>query len=243
MAGISQQISPEDVLPLLARNAYATGYLNGVPTEYLRLVDRYLHQARELQMLAGSSGTIHVANCADAEPLLSILGYHARPACGQKDSILMTADPERAFLTTDSGFPLTALEEALEKGTTFTYAFPSSRVPVLFNENDWRALSTAKSRGAQSLVDILLHEPAVDRLYWALANSDVGNQECAGTLARPGETSALWPGSRFLWNPDLHPRRPGGRAWGNLRRSRLEGTGGRQPKVAGGLCPSSGGYR
>ena len=84
----------------------------------------------------------------------------------------MTADPERAFLTTDSGFPLTALEEALAKGTTFTYAFPSSRVPVLFSENEWRAISSAKSRGAQSLVDILLHEPAVDRLYWALANSD-----------------------------------------------------------------------
>ena len=134
MAGISQQVSAEDVLPLLARNAFATGYLNGVPTEYLRLIDRYLHQARELEMLAGSSGTIHVANCAEAEPLLGILGYHARPACGQKDSILMTADPERAFLTTDSGFPLTALEEALEKGTPFTYAFPSSRVPVLFNE-------------------------------------------------------------------------------------------------------------
>ena len=119
----------DDVLPLLARNAYATGYLNGVPTEYLRLVDRYLHQARELQMLAGSSGTIHVANCAEAEPLLSILGYHARPACGQKGSTLMTADPERAFLTTDSGFPLTALEEALEKGKPFTYAFPSPAFP------------------------------------------------------------------------------------------------------------------
>ncbi len=102
----------------------STGYLNGVPTEYLRLLDRYLHQARELQMLAGSSGTIHVANCADAEPLLSILGYRARPTCGQKDSVLATADPERAFLTTDSGFPLTALEEALEKGDGFYLLFP-----------------------------------------------------------------------------------------------------------------------
>jgi hypothetical protein len=190
MAGISQQISRDDVLPLLARNAYATGYLNGVPTEYLRLVDRYLHQARELEMLAGSTGTIHVANCAEAEPLLSILGYHARPACGQKDSILMTADPERAFLTTDSGFPLTALEESLEKGTPFTYAFPSSRVPVLFSENEWRALSSAKSRGAQSLVDILLHEPAVDRLYWALANSDA---ETRNALARAPGLGRLLP--------------------------------------------------
>src|SRR3984885_13665032 len=172
MAGVSQQISPVDVLPLVARNAYSTGYLNGVPTEYLRLLDRYLHQARELQMLAGSGGVIHIANCSDAEPLLSILGYRAKPSCGQKGSTLMTSDPERAFLTTDSGFPLTALEEALEKGETFTYAFPESRVPVLFNENAWKSLSLAKNRGSQTLVDILLHEPAVDRLYWALSNTD-----------------------------------------------------------------------
>ena len=105
MAGISQQISPEDVLPLLARNAYSTGYLNGVPTEYLRLIQRYLTQARELQMLAGAKGELRVSTCAEAEPLLSILGYHAKPACGQKDSTLLTAEPERAFLTTDSGFP------------------------------------------------------------------------------------------------------------------------------------------
>jgi hypothetical protein len=172
MAGISQQISADDVLPLLARNAYTSGYVNGVPTEYMRLVDRYLHQARQLQMLAGSSGMIRVTNCAEAEPLLSIIGYHARPSCGQKGSTLVTADPERAFLTSDSGFPLTALEDALEKGEPFTYSFPSTRVPVLFNETDWKSLSGAKSRGAQTVVDILLHEPAVDRLYWALANTD-----------------------------------------------------------------------
>ncbi len=102
----------------------------------------------------------------------------------------MTADPERAFLTTDSGFPLTALEESLEKGTPFTYAFPNSRVPVLFSENEWRALSSAKSRGAQSLVDILLHEPAVDRLYWALANSDA---ETRNALARSPGLGRLLP--------------------------------------------------
>ena len=84
MAGISQQIAPEQVLPLVARNAFSTGYVNGVPTEYLRLLDRYLHQARELQMLAGSNGEIKVSNCAEAEQLLSILGYHARPGCGQQ---------------------------------------------------------------------------------------------------------------------------------------------------------------
>jgi hypothetical protein len=184
MAGISQQITAEDVLPLLARNAFSTGYLSGAPTEYLRLLDRYLHQAKELQMLAGANETLRVANCAEAAPLLSILGYRATPACGQKDSILVTADPERAFLTTDSGFPLTALEEALARGEPFTYAFPSSRVPVLFSETDWRNLSSAKNRGAQTLVEILLREPAVDRLYWALSNCDA---ETRATLERsPG---------------------------------------------------------
>jgi hypothetical protein len=172
MAGISQQISAEDVLPLLARNAYATGYQGGVPTEFLRLLDRYLHQARELQMLAGPNRKIQVTNCADAGPLLGILGYHAHPACGEKGSTLMTADAERAFLTIDSGFPLTTLEDALEKGTPFTYDFPDSRVPVLFSENDWKALSGVKSRGSQTLIEILLREPSIDRLYWALANSD-----------------------------------------------------------------------
>ncbi len=189
MAGISQQISPEDVLPLMARNAFATGYLNGTPTEYLRLVDRYLHQARELQMLA-QNGKIEVANCAGAERLLSILGYQARPTCGQKGSTLMTQDAERAFLTTDSGFPLTALEEALEKGTPFTYAFPSSSVPVLFSENAWRGISSAKTRNSQSLVDILLHEPPVDRLYWALANMDA---ETRNALERSPGLARLLP--------------------------------------------------
>jgi hypothetical protein len=190
MAGISQQISAEDVLPLVARNAYATGYINGVPTEYLRLIDRYVHQARQLQMLAGSSATIKVANCADAEQLLEILGYHARPSCGQKGSTLMTADPERAFLTTDSGFPLTSLEEALEKHETFTYAFPESRVPVLFSESEWRSLSAAKSRGSDALVDLLLHDPAIDRLYWALSNTDA---ETRNALQRSPGLARLLP--------------------------------------------------
>jgi hypothetical protein len=224
MAGISQQISADEVLPLVARNAYATGYLSGVPTEYLRLLDRYLHQARELQMLAGSGGTIRVSNCSEAEPLLSILGYRARPACGQKGSTLATADPERAFLTTDSGFPLTALEEALEKGETFTYAFPESRVPVLFNENDWKSLSAAKNRGSQNLVDILLHEPAVDRLYWALANTDA---ETRNALERSPGLVKLLPYGPILdfYGTQIYIRAgrvvvPGGSAaetgWSNL---------------------------
>ena len=49
MAGISQEASPAEVLPLLARNVSISGYENDKPTEYLILIDRYVHLARELQ--------------------------------------------------------------------------------------------------------------------------------------------------------------------------------------------------
>ena len=55
MAGISQKVSPDDVLPLLARNVYLHGYRQNGPTEFLLLIDRYIHQARELQILAGTT--------------------------------------------------------------------------------------------------------------------------------------------------------------------------------------------
>ncbi len=54
MAGISQEVPNEEVLPLLARNSYLLGYGENTQTEFLRLLNRYLHQARELQILAGS---------------------------------------------------------------------------------------------------------------------------------------------------------------------------------------------
>src|ERR1700727_3170094 len=63
MAGISQKVSPDEVLPLLARNVVVNGYLQerrngsgrtGKPTEYLLLVKRYLQQARELEALTGA---------------------------------------------------------------------------------------------------------------------------------------------------------------------------------------------
>ena len=82
MAGIGQQVTPDQVLPLLARNTYLRGYTGDTQTEFLRLVNRYLKQARELQILAGTSETIHVANCNDSATLLRILGYRMREACG-----------------------------------------------------------------------------------------------------------------------------------------------------------------
>src|SRR5215472_10834826 len=98
MAAISQKVSPEEVLPLLARNVVVSGYQNGKPTEFLVLVNWYLDQARELATLAGREQMLRVSRCEDAKPLLSILGYKLRQSCGP-DAALETSDANRAFLT------------------------------------------------------------------------------------------------------------------------------------------------
>ncbi len=172
MAAISQKASLEDVLPLLSRNVFMQGYQQGAPTEYLVLLYRYVEQARELQILAGSKGTIRVNNCDDAGTLVQILGYRIREGCGQKTFYLETANPERAFLTIDSGFPLTELELALQEGKPFTYAYPTTAVPVMFHESDWTVLSPAKKRTVGNLIEVLVNNPDIARLYWALAKND-----------------------------------------------------------------------
>ena len=78
MAGISQKISVEEVLPLLSRNIAVEGYQGrkdrtGTPTEFLILLKRYVGQARQLQTLAGPEEILRVANCDQAGPLLDIL--------------------------------------------------------------------------------------------------------------------------------------------------------------------------
>ena len=75
MAGISQEISPSDVLPLLSWSVSTIGYQHNHPTEYLILLTRYVAQGRELAALAGKGGVIRISGCQDADPLLRILGY------------------------------------------------------------------------------------------------------------------------------------------------------------------------
>jgi hypothetical protein len=84
----------------------------------------------------------------------------------------VTENAKRAFLTIDSGFPVTALEEALQKGTPFTFPFPGIRVPVLFSEKTWMALAVGERQQSKDLIDLLLHDGQVDRLYSALAKTD-----------------------------------------------------------------------
>jgi hypothetical protein len=172
MAGISQEISPAEVLPMLARNVSLQGYERDRPTEYLVLIDRYVQFARTLQSLAGSDGTIRVAGCDDAAALIQDLGYRFEQGCGPKGASLVTQNPRRAFLTIDSGFPITTLEEDLEKGTPFTFEFPATRVPVLFTEKAWIGLAEGKREDREDLIDVLLRNRDVDRLYSGLARID-----------------------------------------------------------------------
>src|SRR5438552_11530382 len=72
MAAISQKVSPEEILPLLARNVVVEGNSGKGrgrrPTEYLILLQGYLEQARELLELAGTEGLISLSNCSEAQP-------------------------------------------------------------------------------------------------------------------------------------------------------------------------------
>ncbi len=172
MAGISQEIPLDEVMPTLARNAALYGYQAGKETEFLILVDRYLHQARELQSFTDGQGTIRIVGCDEATRLIQVLGYKFQRPCGQKSVALVTANAERAFLTIDSGFPLTALEEALETNKPFSYAFPATQAPIFFSARNWSGISNWARKPGENLIDELLHDQNLDRLYAGLAKCD-----------------------------------------------------------------------
>ena len=180
MAGMSQQITPEEALPLLSRNVFIQGYEGSSrQTEFLILLRRYVVQARELAALAASQGmVIRVSNCDDARPLLHILGYRTRPNCGEPGTFLQTEDPERAFLTIDSGFPLPELEQTLDGGKPFEYPYSGFTVPVLFAPSDWTMASKKNYReSSKDLIDTILNDPDVARLYWSLSKLDTETRE------------------------------------------------------------------
>jgi len=195
MAAISQKVGPDEVLPLLARNVVVGGYTgqgdSRKPTEYLILLRRYLDQARELQKLAGVSGVIRVTSCPEAEPLLAVIGYQLRDECGP-DASLETADAEKAFLTIDSGFPLSSLEESLRGNKSFEVSFPSSQVPVLFNHNDWM-VHDKYQRDRDDIVDLILRDPPLARLYWALSQIDADTRTLLWQSQGPAKLLPLAP--------------------------------------------------
>ena len=166
MAAIRPETAPEELLPTLARKLVTVGYkyshqhLKIVPTEYLRLLKGYLGQARELQTLAGSDGVLRVNTCEEAAPLLKVLGQRVRRAgC---DAGLEVDDQERAFLTSDSAFPLVQLEEAVQGKRPFEHSVRPIRVPVLLGPEEWVEPGTP-------WIDAFLEDRLLARLYLALS--------------------------------------------------------------------------
>lgn len=185
MAAVSTKVSPEEVLPLVARNVFTQGYdgrgTNRQTTEYMILLKRYVQQARELRALAGSDGVIRVPSCDGAGKLLAVLGYRLRQGCGKQASV-ETADANRAFVTLNSAFPLTDLEDALRSGKPFAYTYPATDVPLLFSRDDWLPARTSKqARSSDDVLDAILNDPSLARLYWAMARLDGETRETLRT--------------------------------------------------------------
>jgi hypothetical protein len=211
MAAISQKVTPEEITPLLARNVFLLGYegpqSQAHQTEFLVLLNRYVQQARELTALAGSEGVIHVSNCEDVKPLLQVLGYRVRPDCGQKGTFVETVDPQKAFLTIDSGFPLPALEKALQESKPFAYPYPTSLAPAIFTESDWTGTKKG-AKDSKDLIDTIIHDPSLARLYWAIARLD---SETQLALRQSPGLKRLLPSAAALDFYGSHIRIRGGR--------------------------------
>ena len=195
MAGISQQIGVDEVLPMLARNVTLWGREGNRETEYLILLTRYVEFARAVRGLTGPDGVVHVADCADASRLIEVLGYRFEHTCGQPNGYLATSNPERAFLTVDSGFPLARLEESLVKHTPFSFEFPVTQVPVLLTQKQWSEASAWGKSSSPDLLDILLHDPQMDRMYSAFSHWD---PETRDALAKQEGLKRLAPVAALL---------------------------------------------
>ncbi|MDQ6708150.1 MAG: hypothetical protein M3Z85_19515, partial [Acidobacteriota bacterium] len=185
MAAISGDINPDDVLPALARNVVTNGYQAShsndalEQTEYLKLVHRYISQARELEKLAGASKVIDIETCESpqAGEILRIIGFRMRGGCGS-EVVLETVNATRAFLATDSGFPIAELEQSLRSNRPFHYDFKPTQVPVLYNPDYW---VTAKEKGNGEFIDAFLGDPSLCRFYLGMAKLD---QETADALRK-----------------------------------------------------------
>ncbi len=182
MAALSPDLSPEELLGALARNVVTNGYQaagnnEGLDqTEYLKLVYRYLSQAKELEKLSKEQRiVIEQCDTAQTGELLKVLGYRMRGACGG-DLVLETVNASRAFLTIDSGFPLADLELALKTGKSFSYEYKPTKVNVLYGPTYWTE-AREKDKPDQSFIEFFMSDPQLCRLYLGLSKLDPSTAE------------------------------------------------------------------
>jgi tetratricopeptide (TPR) repeat protein len=172
MAGLSTDLTSEQLLPALAKNIITRGYRISMDsqnaTEYLKLIQQYLSQARELRQFAGEDNSLDVPGCESVETaeILKILGYRLRGECGP-EAVLETVNPSRAFLSIDSAFPLSELEDAYRRDAAFHWPYGATTIPVLFGPDYWTAAATPGTEG--EFIDVFLADPALARLYSTLS--------------------------------------------------------------------------
>ncbi len=160
----------------LARNVVTNGYQAAhnneelEQTEYLKLVKRYIAQARELEKLAGTEKVIRITTCdsAPTNDLLRVLGFRVRGGCGS-ELVLETVNAARAFITTDSGFPLAELEQALRTDKPFEYDYHPATATVLYTPDYW--VST-KEKAEGDFLDAFLGDPGLCRFYLGMSKLD-----------------------------------------------------------------------
>ncbi len=178
----------------MVTNGYQASHSNDAleQTEYLKLVHRYLSQARELEKLAGRGKVIKVDTCDSptVAELLRILGFRMRGGCGS-EVVLETVNAARAFLTTDSGFPLNELEEALRTDRPFTYDYHPSQVPVLFGPEYW--LGRTKDKESPDFIEASSPIPRICRLYLGLSQAGPRNRRSAAQVRLPTRACAPTP--------------------------------------------------
>jgi hypothetical protein len=176
MAALAPDMDPGDLLAALARNVVMNGYQTAAgaegleQTEFLKLVIRYLSQARELEKLAGAGKMLRVDTCDSTATgdLLRVLGYRMRGGCGS-DLVLETVNASRAFLTIDSGFPLSRLEQALRLNQPFTMDYRPARLPLMYDLAYWKS---AEDKSEGQFIDYFLSDPLLCRLYLGLSKLD-----------------------------------------------------------------------
>jgi len=182
MAALAEGQDRRTLLTALARNVITGGYRASQTgesleaTEYMKLLTRYVSQARELTEFAGDSNEVRIESCESPRTadLLRILGYRMRGGCGS-EVVLETVNASRAFLTIDSGFPLAELEQSLRTNRPFAHAYQPTRVPVLYGADYWYP----EKEKQQQFIESFLADPALCRLYVALSNLD---EETAAAL-------------------------------------------------------------
>jgi hypothetical protein len=182
MAALSPDLAPEDLLPALSRNVVTNGYQAVAAnealeqTEYLKLLVRYVAQARELEQMAGKDQKIAIPACDSEQTgeLLKILGYRMRGSCGT-DVVLETVNATRAFLTVDSGFPLAELESDLRANHRFEMGYAPTTIPVLYGTDYWLSAlvkEKEKEKETGNFIDAMLSDPSLCRLYLGLSKLD-----------------------------------------------------------------------